>query len=133
MKSLLISATLLGFSATGAIAADTLRYDETPTTCEFYTEDSYADDCGEFSMTASDTSVNFNYVFDDAAVKFMGPAEPVDTTEIEGETFYIYEVFAKLVNGDQYEIDGICVANEAAALSICQDGELRYVYSQESQ
>lgn len=140
MKSLLISATLLGFSATGAIlpgsgsaiAAETLRYDETPTTCEFYAEGSYADDCGEFSMTASDTSINFNYIFDDAAVKFMGPAAPVDTTEIDGETFYVYEVLAKRVNGDQYEIDGICVANETVEVSICQSGELRYVYSNES-
>jgi len=132
MKSLLISATLLGFSATGALAAETLRYDEAPTTCEFYAEGSYADDCDEFSMTASDTSVNFNYVFDDAAVKFMGPAAPIDTTEIEGETFYVYQVLAKRVNNDQYEIDGICVANEAVGVSICQSGELRYVYSNES-
>ncbi len=139
MKSLSISATLLRFSTTGAIllgsgsaiAAETLRYDETPTTCEFYAEGSYADDCGEFSMTASDTSVNFNYVFDDAAVKFIGPAVPVDTTEVEGETFYVYEVFAKLVNGDQYEIDGICVANAAVEVSICQSGALKYVYSNE--
>ena len=132
MKGLLISATLLGLSATGAIAAETLRYDETPPTCEFYAEGSYADDCGEFSMTASDTSINFNYIFDDAAVKFMGPAAPVDTTEIDGKTFYVYEVLAKRVNGDQSEINGICVANETVEVSICQSGELRDIYSNES-
>ena len=129
MKSLLVSAALLGLSATGAMAAETVRYDETPATCEFYAEGNYADDCGEFSMTQSDTSVNFNYIFNDAAVKFLGVAEPIDTRQVEGETFYVYEVLAKQVNNEQYEVEGICVADEAAVVSICQDGALKYVYN----
>ena len=129
MKSLLISATLLGLSATGALAAETVRYDEAPTTCEFYSEGNYADSCGEFSITQSETSINFNYIFDDAAVKFLGPATPVDTEQVEGETYYVYEVLAKRVNEEQYEVNGLCVANETVGMSICQSDGLRYVYS----
>ena len=130
MKSILAAAVLLGAFAGGASAAETLKYDETPATCEFYAEDSYADDCGSFSMTQSESSVNFNYVFEDAAVKFLGPAAPIDSTEIEGQTFYVFEVFAKRVNSEQYEIDGICMVNEAVDVSICQSDDLRYVYSE---
>ena len=115
----------------GAIAAETVRYDETPITCEFYTEGSYADDCGEFSMTRSSTSVNFNYIFNDAAIKFLGPATPVDINQVEGETFYVYEVLAKQIDNEQYEINGICVANETVDVSICQSDASRYVYSHE--
>lgn len=139
MKSPLVSATLLGLPAMGAvffgsgvaIAAETVRYDETPVTCEFYSEGSYADACGEFSMTRSDTSVNFNYVFSDVSIKFLGPAAPVDTNQVDGETFYVYEVLAKRVNNNQYDINGICVANATVGVSICQSDLLRYVYSNE--